>query len=357
MAFLFDWSEIGSPNGSATINDGSESTTLTVVSDPEVGYFGGNSSLTVSNLPDGTSATSLVTFSTPVENVTFEIFDLDASPGSWDDEITVNAFDANGNPVTVNFSDLESYHVQTGNTVEANDNSSPGIEGSGAPDSITVSIPGPLTSIEVIFATGSSSDDGGIVDFSDISGDIACFAAGTLIETAQGPAAIEDLRVGALIRTYDGRDEQLRWIGSSTVPATGRFAPIVFAPGAIGNVRELVVSPQHRVLVTGWQAQLLFGEDEVLVAAKHLVNGETIHRREGGEITYYHLLFERHEIILSEGTPTESFHPGQVGLDRMEADQVEEVYALFPELIDDVASYGPSRVPSLRRHEGQLLSL
>ena len=140
------------------------------------------------------------------------------------------------------------------------------------------------------------------------------------------------------------------------MPATGRFAPVVFAPDTIGNARELVVSPQHRVLVTGWQAQLLFGEDEVLVAAKHLVNGDTIYCRDGGEITYYHILFDNHEIILSEGAPTESFHPGQVGLDGMEAKEAEEIYALFPELREDISGYGPSRSPSLKSYEGRLLN-
>ena len=64
------------------------------------------------------------------------------------------------------------------------------------------------------------------------------------------------------------------------------------------------------MLVTGWKAQLLTGEDEILIAAKHLVNGDTICRVPGEHVHYFHLLFDRHHIIESHGALSESFYPG-----------------------------------------------
>jgi len=58
------------------------------------------------------------------------------------------------------------------------------------------------------------------------------------------------------------------------VPGRGRLAPVRLRPGVLtGLERDLVVSPQHRVMFNGYRAELLFGEREVLVPARHLVDG------------------------------------------------------------------------------------
>jgi len=76
---------------------------------------------------------------------------------------------------------------------------------------------------------------------------------------------------------------------------------------------------------------LFFGEDEVLVAAAHLVNADTIHRAPRRYIDYHHLMFDRHEVLLAEGVPTESFYPGEYIL---QDDALrEEIEHLFPEMI------------------------
>ena len=79
-----------------------------------------------------------------------------------------------------------------------------------------------------------------------------------------------------------------------------RFAPVVIRAGICGNERDLVLSPQHRMLFSGTRAELFFGESEVLVAACHLVAAGLASQRLGGTITYYHLVFDRHEIIFSD---------------------------------------------------------
>lgn len=138
----------------------------------------------------------------------------------------------------------------------------------------------------------------------------ACFTAQTKIETENGPVSVEELRPGDRVKTLDSGYQPILWIGDTRMRAAGEHAPIRFAKGAIGNDAALCVSPEHRMLVTGWKAQLLTGEDEILIAAKHLVNGDTICRVPGDQVHYFHLLFDRHHIIESHGALSESFYPG-----------------------------------------------
>lgn len=161
---------------------------------------------------------------------------------------------------------------------------------------------------------------------------VPCFSAGTEIATATGPRPVEAIAPGDLVMTRDHGLRPVRWAGQVTVPAEGALAPVVLTGGVVGNRRDLVVSPQHRVLLTGWQAQLYCGEDEILVAAIHLVNGATVRQRRGGTVTYVHLLFDGHEVIESEGAWTESLYLGSRSLGTLPAAALAELRALFPGL-------------------------
>lgn len=185
---------------------------------------------------------------------------------------------------------------------------------------------------------------------------IPCFVAGTRIRTDRGEVPVQMLRTGDLVETRDNGLQPIRWIGHRTVAAKGRFAPVVIECGTMGLHDTLVLSPQHRVLVSHHMAELLFGEDEVLVAAKDLVNQCSIWVREGGEVDYFHLLFDEHQIIWSEGLQTESFHPGPVTLSGFDDAVKEELFALFPDL-DRMTGhgYGASARPSLRSYEAAAL--
>lgn len=212
-----------------------------------------------------------------------------------------------------------------------------------------------------ISITGGTSLSGtvgqvGFEDFENLSFDIICFARGTRLRTAQGQRRIEDLRAGDMVATLDHGLQPIRWIGSTRVPARGDLAPIMIRKGALGNRRDLRVSPQHRMLLRGWQASLLFGEDEVLVPAKSLLNDHNILREEGGEVEYFHILFDRHEILWAEGALSESFHPGQQGWKALDQPTRTEILHLFPQLADQgLPHYGPAARLSLRDYEGRTL--
>jgi hypothetical protein len=190
-----------------------------------------------------------------------------------------------------------------------------------------------------------------------LSGGLVCFASGTLIKTPNGQTLIEQLAPGDMVLTMDHGPQPIRWIGSSKRPAVGNMAPILIRKGALGNTRDLRVSPQHRMLLSGWQAEVLFGESEVLATAKSLVNDHSILREEGGEVEYFHMLFDSHEIVYAEGAPSESFHPGAEGWKALDMPTRNEILELFPQLANgNFDSYGPSARASLKYKEGSLLS-
>ncbi|QJF52013.1 Hint domain-containing protein [Roseobacter ponti] len=183
---------------------------------------------------------------------------------------------------------------------------------------------------------------------------VVCFAAGTLIETPDGPRYIETLTEGDLVNTLDDGPQPVRWIGKQRMPGTGPNAPVHIRAGALRNLRDLKVSQNHRMLVTGAEAELLFGTGEVLVAAKHLVNGTTIRVVPCEEVEYVHFLFDAHQIVFAEGCPSESLYPGPQTLGIVDEEARDEIIAFFPEL-QDAQFRAPMSRYALRRFEAMAL--
>lgn len=200
--------------------------------------------------------------------------------------------------------------------------------------------------------TSTGVDDTGFV----LLNMVPCFVAGTLIQTDQGQMPVDTLEAGDMIMTRDRGAQPLRWIGQRTVPATGALAPIEIAAGTFGDHKTLRVSPLHRILIQNEMAELLFGESEVLVAAKELVNDHSVRAIEGGAVTYVHLLFDQHEIVVSNGLESESFLPGGQITNLFQEEAVAEISTLFPELdMDTGAGYSAAARRILKRHEAALL--
>ncbi len=166
---------------------------------------------------------------------------------------------------------------------------------------------------------------------------VPCFTAGTLIRTADGETRIEDLTVGALVATADHGARPVRWIGSRRLDANmlracPNLRPVRIIAGALGGglpVRDLLVSPQHRMLVRSRIAATMFGATEVLVAAKHLAGLPGI---AVAEETYVHFLCDSHEIVCANGALSETLFTGPVALQSVGAAAREEIFTLFPAL-------------------------
>lgn len=185
---------------------------------------------------------------------------------------------------------------------------------------------------------------------------VPCFVAGTLIATPTGEIAAELLSPGDLVLTQDDGPQPVRWIGQRCVKATGDFAPIHIRANTFGEHGDLLVSPLHCVLIRDNLAELLFGEAEVLIAARDLVNDRSVLRRVGGEVTYVHLLFDRHQVVFSEGLETESFLPGPQTNKSLDREVADEIYALFPEIDRETGhGYSPAARRTLKTYEAGIL--
>ncbi len=167
---------------------------------------------------------------------------------------------------------------------------------------------------------------------SDYEDFIPCFTRGTQIRRADGTCtAIEDLNIGDMILTRSGA-KPIRWIGSTTVAAKGNVAPVQIAKDVLGNTADLTVSPQHRMLITGPAAHLHFSAEAVLIPAIHLIGLEGVTRQTEGDVDYFHLLFDQHEIIEANGALSESFFPGDMAMNALGKSTRDELLSLFPDL-------------------------
>ncbi|MBC7179199.1 MAG: Hint domain-containing protein, partial [Roseovarius sp.] len=222
---------------------------------------------------------------------------------------------------------------------------------------------GDSTSGTVNFQDRDGTVTGSLV-FGEIENLIPCFTPGTAIATPRGEKLVEELKVGDKVITRDNGLQEIRWIGQRALSGeeltrSPHLRPVLIRAGSLGHglpERDMLLSPQHRILLNSDRAALYFEEREVLAAAKHLVGIEGVSQVETRSATYIHFMCDQHEVVLSNGTWTESFQPGEQVLDGMGAAQRDEIYDLFPELraIEGLEAYQAAR-RSLKRHEAQLL--
>ena len=205
----------------------------------------------------------------------------------------------------------------------------------------------------------------GTLSFTDIESVVPCFTLGTNIKTIGGDVAVEALQPGDRVLTRDNGFQTIRWIGrrdltNADLRARPEFNPIEIEQGTLQPglpARTMRVSPQHRMLVEGAAAQVLFGSDEVLVAARHMTSVDGIRRVEAEAVSYIHILFDRHEIVLSDGAWSESFQPGDHSLAGLDRAARAELFALFPELTTRgaTAHVYPAARSTVRGREAPLL--
>lgn len=192
-----------------------------------------------------------------------------------------------------------------------------------------------------------------------------CFVDGTMILTLKGMIAIEDLTIGDMVVTRDRGAQPIRWIGAtpltpSFVSANASLQPVLIKANAFGPdkpMNDMRVSRQHRFLLSGWQAEMMFGEAEVLAPAHMLVNDDTIRLdTPTAPFSYHHMVFDHHEVVYAEGVETESFHPTKATVDALAPAQREELFKIFPQLEnmgEHESAFESARV-QLKGHEGKL---
>lgn len=199
---------------------------------------------------------------------------------------------------------------------------------------------------------------------SDAPQGVICFTAGTTILTERGLRLVEELKEGDRLLTKDDGMQSIRWVGRRRISGARLYAmpdyrPIRIRAGAFGEDdprEDLLVSPDHRMLLRGREAQALFNTDEVLVAARDLLQHRGVQRDLAArEVTYFHLLLDRHQIVWANGVETESFHPANTGLGAIEAAQLAELAQVLPGIEADPYTYGDYARRNLSASEAAIL--
>lgn len=192
----------------------------------------------------------------------------------------------------------------------------------------------------VVYTTNNKDQAEDDVDAGTFENDVVCFTRGCAIETPNGPVHIEMLKVGDMVSTLPG-DRTVAWVGSRKIPAIGlakneKLYPVRISAGALGEDlprRDMLVSRQHRMMISSKIAERMFGQTNVLVAAIRLTDlpgifvDTSVH-----EVEYFHLLFEGHEVVFAEGAPSESLYLGEGSLRALHPEGLAEVLALFPDI-------------------------
>ncbi|MFO6465861.1 Hint domain-containing protein [Jannaschia sp. KMU-145] len=161
---------------------------------------------------------------------------------------------------------------------------------------------GPLSASDEYTLIASETVEGELSNVAQVS-----FTRGTKITMADGrQTPVEALATGDRVLTRDHGPQAIRWIGRQTVRAEGSNAPVRIAAGALNNADDLILSPDHRLFIYHRDDAMGVGRAELLVRARHLVDGDGIVRMAGGHVDYFHLLFDAHEIIYAECIPAES---------------------------------------------------
>ena len=160
---------------------------------------------------------------------------------------------------------------------------------------------------------------------------VVCFTSGTAIRTPHGDVLIDELRVGDFVSTCDNGAQKIRWIGRREIDATAlqtdaKLRPVLIPKGVFGATRDLFLSRQHAIMI----------ERDHLARAVHLIDlkGVPIRIAHGRkQVTYFHLMFDAHEVLFAENVPAESFYPGPMALKMLDPEAHAEIRLIFPGLL------------------------
>lgn len=165
-----------------------------------------------------------------------------------------------------------------------------------------------------------------------------CFTPGTRISTLSGERPVEQLSIGDKIVTRDNGVQEIAWIGTrllgrADMQRAASLRPILVRAGSLGHglpARDVMLSPCHRILIMPDHPAARAGES--LIAAQDLIDHREIMPLDTLRVTYIHIMFEHHQVVMADGMWTESFHAEAKTLRAMDAAQRRELLALFPEL-------------------------
>jgi hypothetical protein len=289
------------------------------------------------------------------EALVFDVYDIDnpvAAQPTQSELVSVRAWDLDGNLLAGPDISLTAFGstVLTGPLDAAGTDNSDPFTASG----VTVTVPGTVSRIEIELRASEvpTAPWGAGVFIGDLQFDLLCFAGGTRIATPSGPRVVETLRVGDLVDTIDRGPCPLVWVGvhdpsnfrTREAPAKPAVVIRADALGPGNPARDLVLSPQHRVLIGGKPIMRMFGVPEVLIAASRLVGRPGIAFMETHEgLRFYHLLLDHHALLRAEGAVAESLLPGPFALQSMSPDLRDQLVAAVGSTVEGSVPFKAAR--------------
>jgi hypothetical protein len=195
-------------------------------------------------------------------------------------------------------------------------------------------------------------------------GTVPCLTRGTSVQTDKGLVKVEDIKPGMRLETVEGTCAPLRLVLRTFVSRKEflqnvNLAPIRISAGSLGlglPTSDLLVSRQHRMLVSSTIAKRMFNETCVLVAAIRLTKLPGIFVDVSvPDVEYFHLLLDQHCVIFAENAPTESLFVGEHIKSSLSDEAIKEIYQLFPQLAFEGHQVEPACMIPNRKHQKRLI--
>ncbi|SFD52126.1 Hint domain-containing protein [Sulfitobacter brevis] len=229
-----------------------------------------------------------------------------------------------------------------------------------SPEPVRAAAPVPMRSYEVV----ALRKDGSLYIGQDrapavplLEKAFSAFARGTLIQTVDGPVAVEDLQPGDMINTSTGEPAKLIWVGSSSfVPAdVGRTTPLLrIMTDSFGQGRPstfLTVGPSARILHTPHHLRGDNDGTKLLTPVREFIDGvNVIEVTPPTPVRLFHICLTRHAAINAGGVEMETFHPGANATRDVPHSIRDRFLSLFPQ-IGHVTDFGPLAHPRAPEQE------
>lgn len=182
------------------------------------------------------------------------------------------------------------------------------------------------------------------------------FMHGVLIQTVDGPVAVEDLLPGTELETGDGRTTQLLWKGTITlVPGAPtlsdepdrlyRVRADAFGPGK--PTQDQTFGPHARRLNRDPKLRAMFGAESALMPLSEMADGDSVIAVNPVSPTrVYHLACEEHSTILAAGLEVETYHPGPDAPLSL-SDEMMQLFMEFFPYLDHIRDFGRLAAPRI----------
>ena len=175
----------------------------------------------------------------------------------------------------------------------------------------------------------------------------------TPIATPDGYRAVGTLRRGDTILTPEGVVVPVLHRMDRDVPARGLNRPVRLRAPFFGLKQDIIVAPDQRLVIQGSEVEYLFGQEAVLVPARHLAGASAaVASSRPGTIRYSQILLPEHEALDAAGTAAESLYVGRIRRkpDLLAASRLADLDPVF------LPDHGKSLYPVLRAYDAQVLA-